>query len=119
MLLRPPRSTLSSSSAASDVYKRQVMDQIISEAVKGISETITQPSLINLDYADVGTIMNSGGVAAMLVGKSRSKDKARDVVREAFNHPLLEVDFRGAKGALIHITGGPDLTPVSYTHLTL
>ncbi len=87
-----------------------VMDQIIAETVKGIAETITQPSLINLDYADVRTIMNSGGVAAMLVGESRSQDKARDVVREAFNHPLLEVDYRGAKGALIHITGGPDLT---------
>jgi cell division protein FtsZ len=87
-----------------------VMDQIIAETVKGIAETITQPSLINLDYADVRTIMNSGGVAAMLVGESQSQDKARDVVREAFNHPLLEVDFRGAKGALIHITGGPDLT---------
>jgi cell division protein FtsZ len=87
-----------------------VMDQIIAETVKGISETITQPSLINLDYADVRTIMNSGGVAAMLVGESRSQDKARDVIREAFNHPLLEVDFRGAKGALIHITGGADLT---------
>ena len=87
-----------------------VMDQIIAETVKGIAETITQPSLINLDYADVRTIMNSGGVAAMLVGESRSQDKARDVVREAFNHPLLEVDLRGAKGSLIHITGGPDLT---------
>jgi cell division protein FtsZ len=87
-----------------------VMDQIIAETVKGISETITQPSLINLDYADVRTIMNSGGVAAMLVGESQSQDKARDVIREAFNHPLLEVDFRGAKGALIHITGGADLT---------
>jgi len=87
-----------------------VMDQIIAETVKGIAETITQPSLINLDYADVRTIMNSGGVAAMLVGESRSQDKAREVVHEAFNHPLLEVDFRGAKGALIHITGGPDLT---------
>ncbi|MGZ4902849.1 MAG: cell division protein FtsZ [Halobacteriota archaeon] len=87
-----------------------VMDQIIAETVKGIAETITQPSLINLDYADVRTIMNSGGVAAMLVGESRSINKASDVVREAFNHPLLEVDYRGSKGALIHITGGPDLT---------
>jgi len=78
--------------------------------VKGIAETITQPSLINLDYADVRTVMNSGGVAAMLVGESKSQDKAREVVREAFNHPLLDVDCRGAKGALIHITGGPDLT---------
>jgi cell division protein FtsZ len=87
-----------------------VMDQLIAETVKGIAETITQPSLINLDYADVRTVMNSGGVAAMLVGESKSRDKARDVVRESFNHPLLDVDCRGAKGALIHITGGPDLT---------
>jgi cell division protein FtsZ len=87
-----------------------VMDQLIAETVKGIAETITQPSLINLDYADVRTVMNSGGVAAMLVGESKSQDKARDVVRESFNHPLLDVDCRGAKGALIHITGGPDLT---------
>ena len=46
----------------------------------------------------------------MLVGESRSQEKARDGVREAFNHPLLEIDYRGSKGALIHITGGPDLT---------
>ncbi|PSP66574.1 cell division protein FtsZ [Halobacteriales archaeon QS_1_69_70] len=71
-----------------------VMDQIIAETVKGISETITQPSLINLDYADMTSIMNQGGVAVMLVGE----------------HPLLDVDYRGASGGLVHITGGPDLT---------
>ncbi|PSQ38013.1 cell division protein FtsZ [Halobacteriales archaeon SW_12_71_31] len=60
-----------------------VMDQIIAETVKGISETITQPSLINLDYADMTSIMNKG---------------------------LLDVDYRGASGGLVHITGGPDLT---------
>lgn len=87
-----------------------VMDQLISETVKGISETITQPSLINLDYADVKTIMRCGGVAVMLVGETKSRDKADDVVREALNNPLLDVDYRGATGSLIHITGGPDLT---------
>jgi cell division protein FtsZ len=86
------------------------MDQIIAETVKGISETITQPSLINLDYADMSTIMNQGGVAVMLVGETQDKNKTQEVVNEAMNHPLLDVDYRGASGGLVHITGGPDLT---------
>jgi cell division protein FtsZ len=87
-----------------------VMDQIISETVKGISETITQPSLINLDYADMSTIMNQGGVAVMLVGETQDSNKTEEVVNDAMNHPLLDVDYRGASGGLVHITGGPDLT---------
>jgi len=87
-----------------------VMDQLIAETVKGIAETITQPSLINLDYADVRAVMGCGGVAAMLVGETRNQDKVDQVVRAALNHPLLDVDYRGARGSLIHITGGPDLT---------
>jgi cell division protein FtsZ len=87
-----------------------VMDQIIAETVKGISETITQPSLINLDYADMTSIMNKGGVAVMLVGETQDKNKTREVVNDAMNHPLLDVDYRGASGGLVHITGGPDLT---------
>ncbi|MCD4799295.1 MAG: cell division protein FtsZ, partial [Methanosarcinales archaeon] len=87
-----------------------VMDQLIAETVKGISETITQASLINLDYADVKTIMGCGGVAVMLVGEAKSQDRGDNVVRAALNHPLLDVDYRGATGCLVHITGGPDLT---------
>ena len=87
-----------------------VMDQIIAETVKGISETITQPSLINLDYADMTSIMNQGGVAVMLVGETQDKNKTKEVVSDAMNHPLLDVDYRGASGGLVHITGGPDLT---------
>lgn len=87
-----------------------VMDQLISDTVKGISETITRPSLINLDFADVKAIMNAGGVAVMLVGDTKSQDKSDNVVRACLNHPLLDVDYRGATGALVHITGGPDLT---------
>ncbi|NHN65679.1 cell division protein FtsZ [Haloarcula sp. JP-Z28] len=87
-----------------------VMDQIIAETVKGISETITQPSLINLDYADMTSIMNQGGVAVMLVGETQDKNKTEEVVKDAVNHPLLDVDYRGASGGLVHITGGPDLT---------
>ena len=88
-----------------------VMDQLISETIKGISETITRPSLINLDFADVRAIMNAGGVAVMLVGETKSQDKL-SVVKAALDHPLLDVDYRGATGALVHITGGPDLTLV-------
>ncbi len=87
-----------------------VMDQLIAETVKGITETITQPSLINLDYADIRAIMGCGGVAVMLVGESKNQDKSNDVVRIALNHPLLDVDYRGATGSLVHITGGPDLS---------
>lgn len=87
-----------------------VMDQLIAETVKGITETITQPSLINLDYADIKAIMGCGGVAVMLVGESKNQDKSNDVVRVALNHPLLDVDYRGATGSLVHITGGPDLS---------
>jgi cell division protein FtsZ len=87
-----------------------VMDQIIAETVKGIAETITQPSLINLDYADMAAVMSAGGVAVMLVGETADKNKTEEVVRDAMNHPLLDVDYRGASGALVHITGGPDLT---------
>jgi cell division protein FtsZ len=87
-----------------------VMDQIIAETVKGISETITQPSLIQLDYADLKAIMSEGGVAVMLFGESQDKNKGEDVVSNALNHPLLDVDYRGATGGLVHITGGPDLS---------
>lgn len=87
-----------------------VMDQLIGETVKGITETITEPSLINIDYADVRAIMGKGGVATMLVGESKQQNKAESVVRECLSNPMLDIDYRGATGALIHITGGSDLT---------
>ncbi len=87
-----------------------VMDQIIAETIKGITDTITKPSLMNIDFADVRAIMNHGGIAVMLVGEAKAQNKAEEVVRDCLSHPLLEVDYRGATGALIHICGGPDLT---------
>jgi cell division protein FtsZ len=87
-----------------------VMDQLISETVKGIAETIVEPSLINLDYADVKTIVTGGGVAAMLWGEGTTRDGPEAIANEAIHHPLLEVDYRGAQGCLIHITGGPDMS---------
>lgn len=87
-----------------------VMDQLIAETVKGISETITLPSLINLDYADMKTIMNAGGLSVMLWGEADLDAGVEAVVKEALNHPLLNVDYSGANGALVHITGGPNMT---------
>ncbi len=87
-----------------------VADELIASMVKGITETITLPSLVNLDYADVRTVMKTGGVAAIGVGESSSSDRARDAVLKALTNPLLEVDYTGATGALVHITGGPDMT---------
>ena len=92
-----------------------VMDQLIAETVKGITETITLPSLINLDYADMRTIMESGGLSAMLWGEADMDMGADALVKEALNHPLLNVDYRGAHGALIHVTGGPNMT-LKYVH---
>jgi|TARA_B110000881_G_scaffold190355_2_gene181552 cell division protein FtsZ len=85
-----------------------IMDQLIAEIVKGITETITLPSLINLDFADVRAIMEDGGVTMMLYGESDRG--AEEVVHEAMNHPLLDIDVSGATGALIHVTGGPYMT---------
>ena len=87
-----------------------VMDQLIAETVKGISETITMPSLINLDYADMKTIMDSGGLSVMLWGEAEEGTGVETIVQEALNHPLLNVNYKGANGALVHITGGPDMS---------
>lgn len=87
-----------------------VMDQIVAETIRGITDTITKPSLINIDFADVKAVMGHGGIAAMLVGESKAQNKAKEVVRDCLQHPLLEIDYRGATGALIHISGGNDLT---------
>ena len=85
-----------------------IMDQLIAEIVKGIVETITLPSLINLDFADVRAIMKGGGVTMMLYGES--DQGAEEVVHESLNHPLLDIEIEGATGALIHVTGGPYMT---------
>lgn len=84
-----------------------VMDQLISEVIKGITETICRTSMINLDFADFRNVMLSGGASTVLYGESEDPEK---VVREALTNPLLDVDLEGAQGALIHITGGPSLS---------
>ena len=86
-----------------------VADNLISTIIKGVTETIATPSLVNLDYADVKTIMHSGGVAAVGFGESDTKNRAEEAVVKAMTNPLLEVNYEGGTGALVHITGGPDL----------
>ncbi|MEM4222104.1 MAG: cell division protein FtsZ [archaeon] len=87
-----------------------VADEVIARAVKGITETITVPSLINLDYADIRSIMTQGGVSVISVGVGRGHNRVQDVVEDTLKNTLLDVDYTGAKGALIHITGGLDMT---------
>ena len=87
-----------------------VANELISTMIKGIVETIAVPSLVNLDYADVKTIMTNGGVAAIGVGSSDTNNKVDEAVRGALSNPLLDISYKGATGALIHITGGPDMT---------
>jgi cell division protein FtsZ len=86
-----------------------VANELTSTMIKGIVETITLPSLINLDYADVSAIMKNGDVAVIGIGESDTQSRVDEAVRQALTHPLLDVDYKGATGALIHITGGPDL----------
>src|SRR3989338_9551372 len=86
-----------------------VADNLIATMIKGITETISQPSLVNLDYADVRTIMHSGGVATVGVGVSNTNNRALEAVTQALKHTLLDVDYTGATGALIQIIGGEDM----------
>ncbi|MCD6127029.1 MAG: cell division protein FtsZ [Methanomicrobia archaeon] len=90
-------------------YAFSVADEVLAEMVKGLSETITQPSLVNLDFADVRTVMEDGGVAMIGVGESSSTNRAEEAVAEALRNKLLDVDYTEAKGALVHCSGGPDM----------
>jgi len=86
-----------------------VANELISTMIKGIVETITIPSLINLDYADVSAIMKNGDVAVIGIGESDTQNRVEESVKQALSHPLLDVDYRGATGALIHVICGEDL----------
>jgi cell division protein FtsZ len=88
----------------------KVVDEILTNAVKGIAELITKAGLVNLDFADVRTVMGKGGVALIGVGESDSENRAVEAVEKAIHNPLLDVDISGANGALINVCGGPDMT---------
>lgn len=87
-----------------------VANELVATMIKGIVETIAVPSLVNLDFADVKAIMQNGGVAVIGVGSSDTNNRVEESARGALANPLLEVDYKGATGALIHVVGGPDMT---------
>jgi cell division protein FtsZ len=87
-----------------------VANELISTMIKGIVETIAVPSLVNLDFADVKAIMTNGGVAAIGVGVSDTNNRVEEAVNAALSNPLLDINYTGATGALIHVCGGPDMT---------
>jgi len=88
----------------------KVADEILTNAVKGTAEMVTKAGLVNLDFADIKTIMVNGGVSLIGVGESDSENRALEAVEKALNNPLLDVDVSNAKGALVNIIGGPDLS---------
>jgi len=88
----------------------KVADEILTNAVKGIAELVTKTGLVNLDFADVKTIMSEGGVALIGVGESDAENRADESVMKALENPLINVDISNATGALINISGGENLT---------
>jgi cell division protein FtsZ len=85
-------------------------DDVLRQGIQGISEVITVPGLINLDFADVRTIMSEGGAALMAVGTASGDDRARKAAEMAVSSNLLDVTIDGARGILFNVTGGPDMS---------
>jgi cell division protein FtsZ len=88
----------------------KISDEVLMRSVKGITELITKPGLVNLDFADVRTVMEKGGVAMIGLGESDSDTKAQESVQSALRSPLLDVDISGANSALVNVTGGSDMS---------
>ncbi|MDP2749539.1 MAG: cell division protein FtsZ [Nanoarchaeota archaeon] len=88
----------------------KLADEILTNAVRGVSNLIIEPGLVNLDFADVKTVMSNAGLALIGVGESDTKQRAAEAVDRAMNNPLLDAEIAGATGALINISGGPDMT---------
>lgn len=92
----------------------KVADEILTNAVKGITELITKSGLVNLDFADVKAVMTNGGVSLIGIGESDSQNRAIDAVNSAINNPLLSVDISNATGALVNIIGGNSMSLDEY-----
>jgi cell division protein FtsZ len=88
----------------------ELADSITTRAVTGIADTIMFPSLMNVDFADVRAVMQDGGLSLISLGEGSGHNKVDDVVKDTLAHPLLDVTYEGAKGCLLHLEGGPDLT---------
>ena len=88
----------------------RVADDVLRQGIQGISELITVPGLINLDFADVRSVMAEGGAALMAIGRGEGDDKATEAAEQAIASSLLDVTIDGARGILFNVTGGTDLT---------
>jgi cell division protein FtsZ len=88
----------------------KISDEILTNAVKGITELVTTTGLVNLDFADIRTVMVDGGVSLIGMGESDSAQRAVESVEKAIQNPLLDVDISGAIGALVNIVGGPSMS---------
>jgi cell division protein FtsZ len=88
----------------------KVADEVLMRAIKGITELITKPGLVNLDFNDLRTIMKGGGVAMIGLGEGEDDDRIDQAVDQAINSPLIDVDISGASGALVNVTGGDNMT---------
>lgn len=88
----------------------KIADEILTNAVKGITELVTTSGLVNLDFADVKAVMADGGVSLIGMGESDSTNRSMEAVEKAINNPLLDVDVSNAKGALVNIVGGNDMS---------
>jgi cell division protein FtsZ len=100
--------TISKETTAKNAFA--ICDDILKEAVEGISDLITTPGIINIDFADIRTILEGAGPALMGIGKASGDKRAEEAAKIAINSPLLEVSINGAKGVLFSIAGGDDLT---------
>ena len=99
---------LDRSTSMVDAFK--VADDVLRQGVQGICDLITMPGLINLDFADVRTIMSDAGSALMGIGYSESANRAREAAERALKSPLIDTEITGARGILLSIAGGEDLT---------
>ncbi len=88
----------------------KIADEILTNAVKGTTELVTTSGLVNLDFADIKTVMENGGVSLIGLGESDTEKRALDAVEKAMNNPLLDVDISNSRGALVNITGGPNMS---------
>ncbi len=88
----------------------KIADEILTNAVKGVTELVTTSGLVNLDFADIKAVMVEGGVSLIGMGESDTEKRSIDAVTKAIQNPLLDVDISGAKGALVNIIGGPDMS---------
>jgi cell division protein FtsZ len=88
----------------------RMADDVLRQGIQGISELITVPGLINLDFADVKAIMSEGGAALMAVGRAAGDERARNAAEQAISSQLLDITIDGARGVLFNVTGGPNMT---------